>query len=121
MPKPDLIRDIVKDQELKDKIQAGIDKIYQVALASYGANSGNVLIEYRYGEPLISHDGITNVGSLVVEDPIENAVISVVRQASERTNKEAGDSTTLTIILTKLAYDFYSQFKDLPLYNYLNC
>ena len=113
MPKPDLIRDIVKDQELKDKIQAGIDKIYQVALASYGANSGNVLIEYRYGEPLISHDGITNVGSLVVEDPIENAVISVVRQASERTNKEAGDSTTLTIILTKLAYDYYSQFSDL--------
>lgn len=115
MPKKDLIRDITAGEDLQSKIKSGIDKIYQVALASYGINSGNVLIEYRYGEPLISHDGITNVGNLIVSDPIENSVISIVRQASERTNKEAGDSTTLTIILTKLAYDYYSQdqFKNL--------
>lgn len=113
MPKLDLIRQIVDGQELQDKIQSGLDKIYQVALASYGVNSGNVLIEYRYGEPLVSHDGITNVGNLIVEDSIENSVISIVRQASERTNKEAGDSTTLTVVLTKLAYDYYKG-KNLP-------
>lgn len=109
MPKANLRREIVEGSDLTEKIKSGVDKIYQVALASYGANSGNVLIEYRYGEPLISHDGITNVGSLVVADPIENAAISIVRQASERTNKESGDATTLTIVLTKLAYYYYSK------------
>lgn len=108
MPKLNLIRDIVGEADVQDAIRDGVDDINKVALASYGANSGNVLIEHRYGEPLISHDGITNVSNLVVGDAIGNAAISIVRQASEKTNKNAGDSTTLTILLTKLAYDFWS-------------
>lgn len=113
MPKRNLIRTIVKGDDVQQKIQAGIDQIYEVALASYGISSGDVLIEHRYGEPLISHDGITNIGNLVLEDPIENAAVSVVRQASEKTNRDAGDSTTLTVILTKLAYDYWRKF-DVP-------
>lgn len=109
MPKLNLVRDIFGSDEAQDAIRDGIDAIYKVALASYGANSGNVLIENRYGEPLISHDGITNVSSLVLDDAVENAAASVVRQASEKTNRNAGDSTTLTIILTKLAYDHWRE------------
>ena len=108
MPKLNLVRDIISGDEVQDALRDGIDAIYKVALASYGANSGNVLIEHRYGEPLISHDGITNVNSLILGEPVENAAVSVVRQASEKTNRNAGDSTTLTIILTKLAYDYWS-------------
>ena len=109
MPKRNLVRTIVKGDDLQQKVAAGIDQIYEVALASYGVNSGNVMIEHRYGEPLISHDGITNIGKLVLADPIENQAASIVRQASEKTNREAGDSTTLTVILTKLAYDYWSK------------
>ena len=109
MPKLNLVRDIITGDEVQDALRDGIDAIYRVALASYGANSGNVLIEHRYGEPLVSHDGITNVNSLVLGDPVENAAVSIVRQASEKTNRNAGDSTTLTIILTKLAYDYWSK------------
>ncbi len=108
MPKLNLVRDIFDKEETQNAIRDGVKSIYRVALASYGANSGNVLIEHRYGEPLISHDGITNVSNLVVGDAVENAAISVVRQASEKTNRNAGDSTTLTIILAKLAYDYWS-------------
>lgn len=108
MPKRNLIRNIINGDEVQDAIRDGIGHIYKVALASYGANSGNVLIEHRYGEPLVSHDGITNVNNLIVEDAVENAAVSIVRQASEKTNRNAGDSTTLTIVLTKLAYDYWS-------------
>lgn len=108
MPKLNLVRDIVSGDEVQDAIRGGIDAINKVALASYGANSGNVLIEHRYGEPLVSHDGITNVNNLIMGDSIENSAVSIVRQASEKTNRNAGDSTTLTIILTKLAYDYWS-------------
>lgn len=107
MPKRNLIRKIVSGDEVQKSVENGVNAICEVALASYGANSGNVMIEPRFGEPLISHDGITNVKNLVVENSIENSVISVVRQASERTNRNAGDSTTLTIVLTKLAYDYW--------------
>lgn len=109
MPKRNLIRYVASGDELQEKIATGVRMIYDVALASYGVNSGNVMIEHRFGEPLISHDGITNIGKLIVEDPIMNSAISVVRQASEKTNRDAGDSTTLTVILTKLAYDYWSQ------------
>ncbi len=114
MPKRNLVRTIIKGDDLQQKIKAGIDQIYEVALASYGVSSGNVMIEHRYGEPLISHDGITNIGKLVLEDPIENSAASIVRQASEKTNRDAGDSTTLTVVLTKLAYDHWSRFTAPP-------
>lgn len=109
MPKLNLVRNVVSGDELRGSIQKGIDTIYDVALAAYGANSGNVMIEHRYGEPVLSHDGITNVDNLVVENSVENSAISIVRQASEKTNRAAGDATTLTILLTKIAYDFWSQ------------
>ena len=114
MPKQTMVRNIVDGVELKEKIDAGVNKIFNVALASYGVNSGNVLIEHRYGEPLVSHDGITNISKLVVDDPIENMVISIVRQASEKTNRDAGDATTLTVVLTKLAYDHLSKLALTP-------
>lgn len=114
MPKRNLVRYIAGGEDLQKKISSGINKIYDVALASYGVSSGNVLIEHRYGEPLISHDGITNIGKLVLDDPIENAAVSVVRQASEKTNRDAGDSTTLTVVLTKLSYDYWSKFNVPP-------
>lgn len=114
MPKRNLVRTIVNGDDLQQKIKSGVDKIYEVAMASYGAASGNVMIEHRYGEPLISHDGITNIGKLVLDDPVENAAVSVVRQASEKTNRDAGDSTTLTVVLTKLAYDHWSRFDVAP-------
>ena len=109
MPKLNLVRDIISRDETQDAISDGMDAIYKVALASYGANSGNVLIEHRYGEPLISHDGITNITNLVVSGAVENAAISIARQASEKTNRNAGDSTTLTVLLTRLAYQYWSK------------
>lgn len=114
MPKLNLVRKIVSDDELQKSIDEGVNSIYKVALASYGANSGNVLIEGRYNEPLVSHDGITNVDSLVLADSVANSVVSIVRQASEKTNRNAGDSTTLTVILTKLAYEYWNKQEGTP-------
>jgi chaperonin GroEL len=114
MPKRNLVRNVVPEGKTKEMISRGVDSIYDVAVASYGADSGNVLIEYRYGEPLVSHDGITNVSSLVLSDPVSNAAVSIVRQASEKTNRNAGDATTLTIVLTKLSYDYWKN-KKMPL------
>lgn len=107
MPKTNLVRNVVTGDDLTSKIKSGLTKIYDTAICAFGANSGNVLIENRYGEPTVSHDGITNIASLQVADPIENAAISIARQASAKTDLKAGDGTTLTVVLTKLTYDNY--------------
>ena len=115
MPKQTSVRNVVRGSELREKINMGVEKAFDVAYSSYGANSGNIMIEHRYGEPLVSHDGITNIGRLVVSDPVENMAISLVRQASEKTNRTAGDSTTLTIVMTYLVYNYFKEMaKDKP-------
>ena len=109
MKRADLVRSIVRGDALRDRINAGIESIRDVAKSSYGNRSGNVLIENRYGEPVISHDGITNVANLIVSDPVENAAISIARQASDKTDQEAGDATTFSVLLTCFGYDYWAR------------
>lgn len=100
MGKPTYNRNIVTGSALKNGIDNAIAKIEGIALSAYGIQSGNVMIENRADPPTISHDGVTNIGVLEVSDPIEDMTIATIKQAAERTNKTAGDGTTLTTILS---------------------
>ena len=106
MGKPTLNRIIIDGDELRAKIDSGIKKLYGVALAAYGCQSGNVLIERRASTPTISHDGVTNISELEVSDPIEDVTIKVIKQAAKRTNETAGDGTTLSTILSYHLYQW---------------
>ena len=100
MGKPTYNRNIVTGSALKNGIDNSIEKMEDIALSAYGVQSGNVMIENRADPPTISHDGVTNIGVLEVSDPIEDMTIATIKQAAERTNKTAGDGTTLTTILS---------------------
>lgn len=104
MGKPTLNRTLVKGKQLRDGITKGIDKLYEVALTAYGINGGNVMLERRASAPTISHDGVSNLEELEVEDAVEDMAIKVVKQASQRTNETAGDGTTLSAILSSHLY-----------------
>lgn len=106
MGKPTYNRFIVSGDDLKEGIDRGMGVIYDVAKAAYGVRSGNVMIENRADAPTISHDGVSNLSVIERSDPVEDMVVGVVKQASERTNKTAGDGTTLSAIL---AYHLYQQ------------
>lgn len=110
MGKPTYNRLIMTGDDLRDGIDRGMGIIYDVARAAYGVRSGNVMIENRADAPTISHDGVSNIAVLERSDPIEDMTIGVVKQASERTNKTAGDGTTLSAILS---YHLYNQSKML--------
>lgn len=96
--------EVIFDDELHAKIASGFSKVYNVAAKSYGPNAGNAMIEYPYGDPLISRDGVTNVRKLRERDGIENMTISIARQASSHSDQVVGDGTTASIIL---AYHLY--------------
>lgn len=105
-----LVKDVVFDDELHARIASGLLKAYNVAKASFGPNAGNALIEYPYGDPLISRDGVTNLRKLILEDAIENAAVQVLLQASKHNDQSVGDGTTGTGIL---AYHLYTQGRKL--------
>lgn len=104
MGKPTLNRKLVQKEKLQSLISSGLDTLYEVALTAYGVNGGNVMIERRASPPTISHDGVSNLEELEVEEPISDMAIKVVKQASQRTNETAGDGTTLSAILSYHLY-----------------
>ena len=110
MGKPTYNRFLMTGEDLREGIDRGMGIIYEVARTAYGVRSGNVMIENRADAPTISHDGVSNIAVLERSDPIEDMTIGVVKQASERTNKTAGDGTTLSAILS---YWLYTQSKVL--------
>ena len=80
-------RMIVKQIEFnKEKLLSGIDKIYRAVGSTMGPMGRTVLIESEnhVGGLTVTKDGVTVAKSLVLEDPIENLAVSMVRQASER-------------------------------------
>lgn len=104
MGKPTLNRKCITGKELDDGISKGIKTLYQVAKTAYGCKGGNVMIEHRATAPTISHDGVSNLEELEVEDAIQDMAIKVVKQSSRRTNETAGDGTTLSAILSYHLY-----------------
>lgn len=97
-------RRVIEDAELHEDIATGIKKVYLLAKAGYGPGAGNVLLEQKYGDPLLSRDGVTNIRRLYLEDPCENMAARAVIQASSKNNLTAGDGTTAVAILTYLLY-----------------
>lgn len=95
------VKKISFEKETQEKVQAGVDAVYEVAAAAYGAKGGDVILEMQYGDPKLSRDGVTNVDQVFCEDRVENAAARLVVQASKKNNETVGDGTTLAVILTK--------------------
>lgn len=98
-------KNLIIGQELDDKVASGLKKAYALAKAGYGPKAGNVLLEQNYGAPQISRDGITNLHRFFLEDPVENAAVRSIEQASSQSNKNVGDGTTATTMLGVLLYE----------------
>lgn len=103
-------RRIVDGDELDKKTLDGVEAAFKVAKTAYGPRSGNVSIEATYGAPQYSHDGVLNLSSLHVEEPVANMAIDTIVQASKTTNIKAGDGTTAAVIL---AYYLYMEARKL--------
>lgn len=106
MGKPALNRKCITGEELDKGIGLGIRTLYEVAKTAYGCKGGNVMIEHRATAPTVSHDGVSNLEELEVEDAIQDMAIKVVKQSSRRTNETAGDGTTLSAILSYHLYQW---------------
>jgi len=81
-------------------MQNGVDKLASVVGVTLGPKGRNVVLESKYGSPKIVNDGVTVAKEVELEDPVENVGAKLVRQASQKTNDQAGDGTTTATVLS---------------------
>ena len=109
--KTKLVKKMHFDKSAKDKLFSGINKIADAVGSTLGASGKTVIIENDYGDPHITKDGVTVANSILLQDPIENLAVSMMKQAAQKTASVAGDGTTTSIVLTKAIIDSYYKLK----------
>lgn len=93
------VKDLQFNTDARTTVLAGVEKLYQAVASTYGPAANNVLQGMPYGDPVLTRDGVTVAKRVILDNRAENDAASVMRQASEKTNKTAGDGTTATIVL----------------------
>jgi len=94
-----ILKDITSKDDAKTRLLSGINKSADVVSSTFGYRGRTVLIESDYGRAEPTKDGYKTLQSIFLEDPVENIALEIAKEASEKTVKFAGDSTSLTIVL----------------------
>ncbi len=97
-----MVKKIYRYSEIKDKIISAIDTITDPIRQTLSPRGGNVLYEDNSGHQYVTNDGVTIAKNISVSDPVENAIIEVVKHAALKTNSEAGDGTSTTILYSSV-------------------
>jgi len=88
-------------EDARNKIFAGIDKLTNAVSSTLGASGKCVIMEDNTGKPIITKDGVTVADNIILLDPVENMGARLLKEAAQRTVKDAGDGTTTATILAK--------------------
>ena len=91
--------------ELRQKLITGVSTLANHVASTLGPRGRNVILQEKGKMPIITKDGVTVARFVDLEDPIENAGAQLVKQASAKTNFDAGDGTTTSTVLTKAIFD----------------
>ena len=92
---------IIYGEEARKALQAGIDKLANTVKITLGPKGRNVVLDKKYGAPLITNDGVTIAKEIELEDPYENMGAQLVKEVATKTNDAAGDGTTTATLLAQ--------------------
>ena len=91
--------------DARNKIFSGIEKLTKAVSSTLGASGKCVIMEDGTGRPIITKDGVTVADNITLLDPVENMGARLLKEAAQRTVKDAGDGTTTATILAKAILD----------------
>jgi len=94
-------KQIVFDHVARQKLQAGVNKLADAVVATYGPRASNVAVDKSYGPPAVLHDGVSVAKEVMLEDSLENMGAQLVKEAASKTNDTAGDGTTTATLLAQ--------------------
>lgn len=88
-------------EEVRAKIKRGVDILAKTVGVTLGPRGRNVVIDRKFGAPLITKDGVSVAKEIDLPDPFENMGAQLVREVAEKTSDEAGDGTTTATVLAQ--------------------
>ena len=88
-------------EEARKALQKGVDTLADTVKITLGPKGRNVVLEKKFGAPLITNDGVTIAKDIELEDAFENMGASLVKEVSTKTNDVAGDGTTTAVVLAQ--------------------
>ena len=96
-----MAKDIIYGEEARKALQSGIDKLANTVKITLGPKGRNVVLDKKYGAPLITNDGVTIAKEIELDDAFENMGAQLVKEVSSKTNDDAGDGTTTATLLAQ--------------------
>ncbi|HEY3876133.1 MAG TPA: chaperonin GroEL, partial [Candidatus Kapabacteria bacterium] len=95
---------IVFEGDARSKLKRGVDQLADAVKVTLGPKGRNVVIDKKFGAPMITKDGVTVAKEIELEDPIENMGAQMVREVASKTSDVAGDGTTTATVLAQAIF-----------------
>ena len=96
-----MAKQIIYGEEARKALKSGIDKLADTVKITLGPKGRNVVLDKKFGAPLITNDGVTIAKEIELEEPFENMGAQLVKEVSIKTNDAAGDGTTTATLLAQ--------------------
>ena len=96
-----MAKNIIYGEEARKALQAGIDKLANTVKITLGPKGRNVVLDKKFGAPLITNDGVTIAKEIELDDAFENMGAQLVKEVATKTNDAAGDGTTTATLLAQ--------------------
>jgi chaperonin GroEL len=96
-----MAKEILYGEDARKALQRGVDKLSDTVKITLGPRGRNVVLDKKYGSPLITNDGVTIAKEIELEDAFENMGAQLVKEVATKTNDMAGDGTTTATLLAQ--------------------
>jgi chaperonin GroEL len=96
-----MAKQIIFAEDARKKMKDGVDKLANATKVTLGPKGRSVVLEKKFGSPIIVDDGVTIAKEIELQDPYENMGAQLVKEVATKTNDIAGDGTTTAIVLTQ--------------------
>lgn len=96
-----MAKQIVFDADARYALERGVNALADAVKVTLGPKGRNVVLEKKFGSPLITNDGVTIAKEIELEDPLENMGAQLVKEVATKTNDVAGDGTTTATLLAQ--------------------
>jgi chaperonin GroEL len=96
-----MAKTIIFNEEARRGLKSGVDKVAGAVKTTIGPRGRNVVLDKGYGGPTITNDGVTIAREITLADKIENMGAEIVKEVANKTNEQAGDGTSTSVVLTQ--------------------
>ncbi len=96
-----MAKEILFAEEARRALESGVNQLAEAVRVTLGPRGRNVVLDKKFGSPMITNDGVTIAREIELEDPFENMGAQLVKEVATKTNDVAGDGTTTATVLAQ--------------------